>query len=419
MRPDPTGGVVVLPTDKGLPAWAAGLTAGELAQRHPDVRSGGFLFPLLTADESALAGNIAAMAGYARDHDVLLCPHGKTTMSPELVRRQLDAGAWGVTAATISQVRTFRIFGMARILLANELVDPAGLDWALAELDRDPGFEFLMYVDSAAGLTAVEAALERRGPGRPVSLLVELGAPGGRTGCRTVDEAVGLARGVLRLPGARLAGVAGYEGVLGHTVHPATVAMVRGYLAAVREVLDAVVALGTEEPGELVVSAGGSTWFDLVLDELGPAVTGGRARLVLRSGCYVTHDHGLYAATTPATRAAGPALAPALRLWAQVLSVPEPGRAIVGFGRRDCSFDAGLPVPLERLAGDGQREPLDAVRVVDLNDQHAYLEHDGRLAVGDLLSLGISHPCTSFDKWRLIPVLDDDEAVVGLLSTWF
>lgn len=428
MRPDPTGRVRVLPTDKGLPPWAAGLTAGELAQRHPDVRSGGFLFPLLTADESALAGNIAAMAGYARDHDVLLCPHGKTTMSPELVRRQLDAGAWGITAATISQVRTFRAFAVGRILLANELVDPAGLDWVLSELDRDPGFELLLYVDSPAGLAAVGAALERRGLGRPVSLLVELGAPGGRTGCRTVDEAVELARGVLRLPGARLAGVAGYEGVLGHTVHPATVAMIGGYLGAVREVLDAVVALGSGdsaglggagERGELVVSAGGSTWFDLVLDELGPVATGGRARLVLRSGCYVTHDHGLYAATTPATRAAGPALAPALRLWAQVLSVPEPGRAIVGFGRRDCSFDAGLPVPLERLTGDGQREPLDAVRVVDLNDQHAFLEHDDRLAVGDLLSFGISHPCTTFDKWRLIPVLDDDEAVVDLLSTWF
>ncbi len=410
MGPEPADSVQ--PTDKGLPAWAVGRTLDELAQRRPNLRSGGFAWPLLTADRAALDGNIAAMASWVHQHDALLCPHGKTTMSPQLIGHQLDAGAWGITAATTSQVRTFRSFGVRRILLANELVDPAGLDWLLAELDRHPRFECFAYVDSPAGVAAARAALERRGTGRPIDLLVELGVPGGRTGCRTVAEAVDLARSVLQLEGARLAGVAGYEGVLGHGT--ASIPAIRAYLADVREVLLAV----AEVVPEPIVTAGGSMWFDLVVDELGPAATGGRGRLVLRSGCYVTHDHGLYDAAGPATRRQGPQLRPALRLWAQVLSGPEPGLALAGFGRRDCSFDAGLPVPLQRLTGDAL-EPLRGVRTVGLNDQHAFLEHDGVLEVGDLLSFGISHPCTTFDKWRVIPVIDEDLTVTGCLTTCF
>src|SRR3954454_8292312 len=216
----------VRPTDKGLPVWATGLTLDEFARRGPDLRSGGFLYPLLAAVRAALDGHITAMAEYARQHDALLCPHGKTTMSPQVIQRQLDAGAWGMAAATISQVRTFRAFGVDRILLANELVDPNGIDWVLAELERDPGFEFFAYVDAPAGVDALRAALDRRGRGRPLQLLVELGVPGGRTGCRTIPEAVDVARAVLGFRGARLAGVAGYEGVLGNDNDPGVISAV-------------------------------------------------------------------------------------------------------------------------------------------------------------------------------------------------
>lgn len=421
--------VRVLPTDKGLPAWAAGLPVEDFVKQHPNLSSAGFLFPLLTADGDALEHNIAAMSAYVGQHDALLCPHGKTTMSPQLIRRQLDAGAWGITAATVSQVRAMRAFDVRRVLLANELVDPDGLDWVLAELDRDPGFEFRAYVDSPAGVTAAEAALQRRGSGRPLDLLVELGIAGGRTGCRTVEEGIELASAVRRMPGARLAGVAGYEGVLGHDTRPEAVAEVRAYLGELRRLLTAV-ADEADGPG-MMVTAGGSTWFDLVVEELGAEATAGRAQLVLRSGCYVTHDHGVYAATGPAARQSGaghsgsghqarvPQLRPALRLWAQVLSTPEPGLALAGFGRRDCSFDAGLPVALGRLDSDGSLTPVEGVRVVDLNDQHAFLRHAGGLEVGDVLAFGISHPCTTFDKWRLIPVVDGDLRVADCLSTWF
>lgn len=408
----------VLPTDKGMPAWSVGMSLADFVDSRPSVSSGGFFHPLLTADGAALDGNIGAMADYVKQHDALLCPHGKTTMSPQVLRRQLDAGAWGVTAATISQVRSFRAFGARRILLANDLVDPAGLDWVLEELDRDPEFEFYAYVDSAAGLDLVRASIERRAPLRPLQLLVELGVPGGRTGCRTVAEAVALARAVREVDGVRLAGLAGYEGVLGHDNDPATLSAVRAYLRDLRAALG-VIAEADPVPQDLIVSAGGSMWFDLVVDELGPGATGGLARLVLRSGCYVTHDHGTYQSSGPSSRGHGPQLRPALRLWAEILSTPEPGLAIAGFGRRDCSFDMGLPIPLQRLAPGGRCEPVEATWTRELNDQHAFLTHDGALRVGDVLAFGISHPCTTFDKWRLVPVVDQALTVIDCLVTWF
>lgn len=420
MGPDPLAGTGgnVLPTDKGMPAWSVGMSIADFVATRPSVHSGGFFHPLLTADGAALDGNISAMADYVKQQGALLCPHGKTTMSPQVVRRQLEAGAWGITAATISQVRSFRAFGVRRILLANDLVDPAGLDWVLEELDRDPEFEFYAYVDSAAGLDLVRASIGRRSPVRPLQLLVELGVPDGRTGCRTVAEAVALARSVREVQGVRLAGLAGYEGVLGHDNDAGTLSAVRGYLRDLRAALQAIAEDGPAL-ADLIISAGGSMWFDLVLDELGPRATGGLARLVLRSGCYAAHDHGTYRSSGPSSRGHGPQLRPALRLWADILSTPEPDLAIAGFGRRDCSFDMGLPIPLQRLASDGRCEPVEATWTRELNDQHAFLAHDGSLRVGDVLSFGISHPCTTFDKWRLIPVIDEELRIVDCLVTWF
>jgi D-serine deaminase-like pyridoxal phosphate-dependent protein len=174
---------------------------------------------------------------------------------------------------------------------------------------------------------------------------------------------------------------------------------------------------------EIVLTAGGSAYFDRVVAraaELGE--TGRPVRVLLRSGCYLTHDHGSYERTSPLrSGAAGPALRPALELWAEVLSAPEPGRAIVGFGKRDAPFDIEFPMPLD-LHRDGARAALSGrAKVIKLNDQHAFLEHDvsTQPRPGDLVTFGLSHPCTAFDKWPLIAEVDDDHTVVGAIRTVF
>jgi D-serine deaminase-like pyridoxal phosphate-dependent protein len=360
--------------------------------------------PVCALRADALTHNLTAMAGWCRDRGVEIAPHGKTHMAPQLFTRQLDAGACGITAATLSHVRTYRAFGVRDVVLANELVDEAGLRWLAAELDADPDLSLVCWVDSVRGVELMTAALA--GAGRPVDVCVEVGMPGGRTGCRgrsAVDE---VARAAAASPRLRLVGVAGYEAALGHDIAPDAVAGVTGYLQEMRA---AVVRLAPLFETDLViVTAGGSTYFDAVADVLaGDWPAGLAVRTIVRSGAYLTHDDGLYARTSP-LRAA---LQPALQVWAQVVSRPERELAVLTMGRRDVSFDQDLPMPLG-LADSA---------VTKLNDQHAYLRLGAgdNVEVGDWLGFGISHPCTVFDKWQLIPELDVDNRVVGLIRTYF
>jgi D-serine deaminase-like pyridoxal phosphate-dependent protein len=245
-------------------------------------------------------------------------------------------------------------------------------------------------------------------------VLAELGYPGGRTGCRDVAELTGVARAVAGTPGLELAGVAGYEGGL------STVDDVVRYLDGLRDAVRHLAAEGLL-PDPVVVSAGGSRYFDLVAERLGGQwLPGRRVRTILRSGAYVSHDDGVYRDSTPYQRVPG-SLRPALSIWAQVTSVPEAGLAIVGMGKREAPYDEGLPVPLLVRGRDATVRPAEGLRTTALNDHHAYLSVDpaGALAAGDLIGFGISHPCTAFDKWQLIPVVDEDDTVVDLIRTHF
>ncbi|MEV2275238.1 alanine racemase [Nocardiopsis sp. NPDC049922] len=398
---------------KGL--WWTGdpVTLEEFAARRFDLFTGPFTWPLMVLRSSALDRNIAALAAFSERHGLPLAPHGKTSMAPALIQRQLDAGAWGITAATANQVLDYRRFGVRRIILANELLDRRVLRWVADELDRDPDFDLLFYADSAEGVTAAAEALADRPTGRPLRVLVERGVPGGRTGCRTREDLLAVARAVAAAPGLDLAGVAGYEGPLGDDADA-----VRAFL---RDLSGDAAALAAEHGLERpVLTVGGSAWFDLVAEEIG-----GREDVlpILRSGAYVAHDDGLYRRTTPYRRLPeGPdSLEGALELWAQVVSAPEEGRAIAALGRREANHDQGFPVPRALRRADGTTVRATGVEVTGLNDHHAYLRVPPELDVrpGDLVSFGISHPCTAFDRWQVIPVVDDRDTVVDVVATYF
>ena len=382
------------------------VTDDELGAAGHSLFDGPFTWPVMVARRSVLIANVATMAEYTARHGVLFAPHGKTSMSPELFAEQLAAGAWGITVATANQALAAHRFKVPRILLANEVLDEKVLRWAATRPD------FLFYVDSAAGVDVAARALAAV-PGGRLTVLVELGRPGGRTGCRGVAEAAELARTAAAVPGLTVAGVAGYEGGLPDA--DAIAAWLRELTALADEIADLV-------PGTAIVSAGGSAWFDTVVDVLAP---GGRPpegrTVILRSGAYVSHDDGYYARVTPFHRHPDEgSLVGALEVWAQVVSAPEPGLAILGAGRRDVPFDLDLPVPLAVRGLDGSLRDAGAARVVKLDDQHAYVDlGDTTMAVGELVRLGISHPCTAFDKWRAVPVVDDEHVVVDVLHTHF
>jgi D-serine dehydratase len=410
------------PTDKGLGLLAPGTngTAGPspavLAGSRPAVYAAGFSYPVLTLRESALAGNLAAMAAYCAGAGVELAPHGKTAMSPELAARQLASGAWGITVATIGQLRAYRAFGFPRFLLANELVDEAGIAWLADELAADPGLTVYCYVDSADGVAILDRVLAARSAGRRLPVLVEIGL--GRTGCRTDDQALAVSKAAAATGTLTVAGVAGYEGSIGGDPREQAPGPVTSFCRRLANLARAM----ADADGEFIVTAGGSVYFDVVARELTAGRPAGMT-VVLRSGGYLFHDHGIYQAATPAARGVtgAPVLQPAMELWAQVLSRPEPRLALLGAGRRDAGFDAGLPVPLRVRRRDGRAVSLAGAKVTGLNDQHAYLrlDPDTELAPGDLVCLGISHPCTTLDKWRVIPVLDEQDRVIDVVHTFF
>ncbi|WP_405978955.1 amino acid deaminase [Streptomyces sp. NBC_00158] len=408
---------------KGLPpdAQTAGLTVGELAAQGRDLYAGGFTTPVLTLDADALAHNLAVLGEYSARHGLAFAPHGKTCMAPQLFERQLDHGAWGITAAVPHQARVYRAFGIPRIFLANELVDPAALRWVAAELVADPGFRFVCYVDSVRGVRLMDRAL--RGHGAVLDVVVELGAgEGARTGARTDEDCRAVADAVAATDTLRLVGIAGYEAEVPDADPEKVHAWLRRLTGLAAE-FDKAGRFGPDVE-EIVVSAGGSAWFDAVADVFAELPELSRPVLkLLRSGAYVSHDHGWYGRLTPFNRVPEEGgLRPAFRLWTQVVSRPSPTQAFVNAGKRDIAYDLGLPeAELVRDALDGTERPATGIRVVKLSDQHAWLETGSAedVQVGDWVALGMSHPCTIFEKWPLIPVVEADGKVTEYVRTFF
>lgn len=424
--PDP----VIQPHHKGFPPSAVGLTVSGLCGRLA-LGEGGFVTPVLLLGERCLRANVAKMSRFCDDMGVSLAPHAKTTMSPEIVSLQMESGAWAITVATLTQAVAVRRMGIGRILVANEIVDPLGISWFGAELDRDESFASYCYVDSTAGVATLEEALSARDQRRPMPVLIEYGFPNGRGGVRTADEAVRLANQVRACDHLRLAGVAGYEGLVDTGLRPGRLDEVLTYIRDLRDAADRVYHCREGMLGDFIVSAGGSCFAEIVADELGADWRAGRPiRVVLRSGCYVTHDSGGYQRHRElvAQRREPLAFTAALELWSRVISRPEANLAILDFGRRDVGTDAGLPIPQHVLRRGGKVvEPCPPAMVSAVNDQHAYLtvvpsSESGELldlSVGDLVGFGISHPCTTLDKWRLIPIVDINRVLAGAARTWF
>ncbi|MBD3941604.1 alanine racemase [Microbacterium sp. NEAU-LLC] len=406
---------------KGLPAAAAGLTVAEFLAREP--RLAELWTPLLVLDRGALDDNIAFLAGWVAARGLELMPHGKTTMAPALWQRQLDAGATGITVATPWQLRVAVDAGVPAVMLANQFAQTEAIRWA-AEAAAS-GTRIWSWVDGPATIDLIEHALGDA-PARPLEVLVDLGRPGGRTGVRSLGAAVALAERIAASPAVRLAGVAGYEGAIAHGRGPEGLAAARAFVDEILAAHDAFRPL--YDDGDVLVTAGGSAYPDVVGAAFAAAVAGGdSARFVLRSGAYIVHDHGYYRQNSPFE---GAGLRPAARGIARVISRPESGLVLIDAGKRDFPYDEGLPVPLYAIASDGGRMPLPGAELTKLNDQHGFLRVTpaSPLALGDLVVFGLSHPCTMFDKWRLVPVVDtlDDESfdpagatLVDLVETRF
>lgn len=415
---------------KGYPPGAGPVRVRDVGARGWNLLAGDLPFPCAVLRESALSHNGAWMRDYCAESGVVLAPHGKTTMAPWLFARQIDDGAWGITVATMQQANVCLRFGFRRLLMANQLVGTGDIAHLATMLAKHPDLEFMFLVDSVAQVERIEQAIAGRSTGRPLTALVEVGFLNGRTGARSQGEAVALARRVAASPAMRLGGVECYEGL---RVTPNSRLDTQNAETLIEDVLEVARACDREglfRGEEIVLSAGGSALFDVVAKVMHASLSR-PVRTVLRSGCYVTHDSGFYARAQAALRqraggtwATREGFRAALEVWSMVQSRPQRDLAILTMGKRDASFDIDLPKPLHRVrrSSGGGIEPADRDwQVTAMNDQHAYLRipTEADLAVGDLVACGISHPCTTFDKWRLVWRVTDDYAVSGALRTYF
>jgi D-serine dehydratase len=368
--------------------------------------------------------NLKWMQAFVAEYGVKLAPHGKTTMAPQLFRRQLETGAWGITLATAHQVRAAYHGGVSRVLMANQLVGRRNM-MMVAELLSDPDFEFFCLVDSVDGVEQLGQFFTS--VKKPLQVLLELGVTGGRTGVRDEAQRNAVLEAIARYPDVlKLAGVELYEGVLKEEHE------VREFLQSAVAVTRALLDEGRFDRTPAILSGAGSAWYDVVAEEFVKASETGKVEVVLRPGCYLTHDVGIYRkaqtdifARNPVAKKMGEGLLPALQLWAYVQSIPEPDRAIIGLGKRDSAFDAGLPEPARHYR-PGNPAPRDIAaseewEVFGLMDQHAYLRipAGADVKVGDMIAFDISHPCLTFDKWRQVLVLDSAYRVTEVIETFF
>lgn len=366
-------------------------------------------YPHMRLDLGALEHNIGVMAAWCEAHDVVLAPHVKTTMSAPIIDRQLAAGAVGVTVATVEQAATVMSWGCRRILIANEIVDRRALDRLRTYLERDPALRIRCLIDSQDGVDAAQRVFGAGGP--RLEVLLDVGTHGGRTGVRDRAGARILAEATSRRSHLALVGVAGYEGVVPNSRDETNLALVDEHCRRVRDVfLDAVDLYETDAP---VFSMGGSAFPDRVVRHLPDRRdVPGTVRLV-RAGCYVTHDHGVYAQVSPI-----PGLVPAVTVQALVVSAPEPGLVVIGAGRRELPHDAGLPTVLAVTTAHGGRRPETTAKVQTLFDHHAVLAGASDLKVSDIVELGISHPCSVFSRWDDYLVTRAGETI-GVWETGF
>jgi D-serine dehydratase len=415
---------------KGFPLTAEPCRVSELGQRGWHLLDDALAYPVAVLRRPALTHNLAWMQDFVQRKGVALAPHGKTTMSPELFRLQLQAGAWGLTFANVHQLRVGLAAGAQRAIIANQLVSDADLDGLDLLLNRHPQARVWFLVDSLAQLQALADWGARRGNARCWDVLLELGIAGYRTGCRTHEQALALAQAIAASQVARLGGVECYEGGLGQCNSAHDIEAVSALVRSVQALVQQIDAQGLWGGDEVLLSAGGSAVFDLVIPMLKTQVKSRPVQGVLRSGCYVTHDHWNYARylkLVEAREGLSSSLQPALEIWVKVQSVPEPGLAILSAGRRDLSFDQCMPMPVRwaarRQSGEGAMQATpESWKVKALSDQHAHMVFDANGVwpqVGDRVALGISHPCTTFDKWRWMAVIEDDGCISGAISTHF
>ena len=396
-----------------MPIAAQGSSIADFLATKPNLFTSDFQFPIMILRDSALENNIKRMASYCKSLGFELAPHVKTSMSPQISQRQIDAGAWALTVANFSQASMMYASGFNRLIIGNEVVEPTSIA-EIAKINGSGAGQIIFYIDSLAGLKIAQDSITNVADAK-LNVFMEIGAVGARTGIRDLELLKIILAEIAKDERIYVRGVSGFEGVVpGGNRDSDGIEKLRIFLRHI--VAAAKITAPFIREDKIIISGGGSSFFDYVAEEF--AKYEGDAQFILRSGGYVSHDHIGYENMYPFMGAPdSERFYPALELWARVLSVPEADLAMLNYGKRDAGNDLHNPLPILKL---GKKPEAFRGEIEKLNDQHAFMKiSPGTVAVGDIIGCGISHPCTNFDKWRLLPLVNDNYDVIDLVRTHF
>jgi D-serine dehydratase len=412
----------IAPLNKGVGFLERAVEREDIAQQGWNLLREDLSLPAAVLYKDRILHNLNWMQQFINRYGVKLAPHGKTTMAPRLFELQLQGGAWGITLATAHQTLVAYRHGVRRVLMANQLIGKENMS-IVARLLEDPDFVYYCLIDSVIQVEQLGAFYSKRG--QRVNVLLELGVMGGRSGVRDDQQVRAVLDALSHWPDSvALSGIEIYEGVLEEE------SSIRTFLQKAVSVTRTLADAKYFHQSPILLSGAGSAWYDVVAEEFSAAGFGDIVEIVLRPGCYLTHDVGAYREAQAKIQLRNPiahqmrsSLLPALQVWAYVQSIPETEKAIVGMGKRDAAFDAGLPTPAFHFR-PGDLAPKVAPAnwsLTKMMDQHGYLQitRQDDLRVGDMIGFDISHPCLTFDKWRLLPVLDAAYQVIDIIQTFF
>jgi len=428
-------------TTKGMPVAVGTVRLGDIGRQGWNVLRGDMMTPLLVMRDGYLQNNLKVLKDFAEHHGVFTAPHGKSSFCPQLYLEQVEiGGSWGITAASTHQVAVCAATGIKNIFIANEVVGRANIEQLVAIRHSYPGIAIYSLVDSVG---TMEELRRYAGPklkkGERLQILLEVGIPGGRAGVRTFDQAAAMIDKIMAEGDIfDFAGIECYEGLVAKDTYEETMKEVDRLLSLTVDVLMHANAKGAfEGREEVILTAGGSAYFDRVVHHFKRANNVQGLRIILRGGSSLTYDHGVYRAqlermdsrhgfeTDKGEISAVKAFKPALEMMATVVSLQDEGVAIMNMGIRDLPYDLGYPLPLRQYRDGKRMGALDGVTgdwtIAKSNDQHCYMHYpkDADIKVGDVFAFGISHPCTAFDKWKVLYRVDEEFNVTGALKTFF
>jgi len=334
--------------------------------------------PALVLERKLAETNIRHMGQRMAETGASIRPHVKVHKSPDLARMQIDAGAVGLSVATVWEAMVFVGCGIDHLFVVNTVAGEQKMR-ALAELARDA--DVMVAVDDAANADALSAAAVRAGS--TLGTFIEIDTGMDRCGVDTPEEALALAHHIVSLPGLRFVGLTGYEGHCSltpeHDLRHARERSAMGMLVGIAELLERD---GIPVP---IRSAGGTATWEWTSTY--PGVT------EIQAGTYVVMDnfHGHMA----------PGFAHSLTVQAHVIST-RPDRVIVDAGNK--SMGAG------QLATIVDHPELTSFR---FDEEHGIFAIEGRtsLKVGDTVALVPGYSPGTVNWYDAFHVVEDDVVV--------